>query len=92
MLKMVFLWSNVMTKTFEKELISYLRKHLRVKCGIRVNPEHSETDVALYDPCARYSRLGVTAAEMDAGALAGVSGLHFHCLCEAGAEPLGLVL
>ena len=26
--------------------------------GIRINPEHSEVDVAIYDPCAPGSRLG----------------------------------
>ena len=27
--------------------------------GIRINPEHSEGDVALYDPCSPCSRMGV---------------------------------
>jgi carboxynorspermidine decarboxylase len=56
--------------------------------GIRVNPEHSEVEVAMYDPCAPGSRLGVTAAEFRADALEGVSGLHFHTLCELGADAL----
>ena len=30
-----------------------------IRCGIRVNPEHSEAPVVLYDPCAPQSRLGV---------------------------------
>ena len=59
-----------------------------VKCGIRLNPEHSETETAVYDACARYSRLGVTAGEMDEADLEGISGLHFHCLCEADAASL----
>src|SRR5690606_9763114 len=32
----------------------------RVECGGRINPEHSEVAVPLYDPCAPGSRLGVT--------------------------------
>ncbi len=59
-----------------------------VQCGIRVNPEHSEVKVALYDPCARGSRLGVTATEFSAADLDGISGLHFHTLCELGADAL----
>jgi carboxynorspermidine decarboxylase len=56
--------------------------------GIRVNPEHSEVAISLYDPCQPCSRLGVTRAQFDGEALDGVSGLHFHTLCELGAEPL----
>jgi carboxynorspermidine decarboxylase len=69
--------------------------------GIRINPEHSEGATAIYDPCAPCSRLGVTRERWNAeladaasegvtaeGVLAGISGLHFHSLCEQGAEPL----
>ena len=38
-----------------------------VECGIRVNPEHSEVDVALYDPCARFSRLNASDVTMLSG-------------------------
>ena len=57
-------------------------------CGIRVNPEHSEVQVALYDPCARGSRLGATAATLAGADLDGIEGLHFHTLCELGADAL----
>jgi carboxynorspermidine decarboxylase len=56
--------------------------------GIRINPEHSEVEVAMYDPCSPGSRLGVTAAEFRADELGGISGLHFHTLCELGADAL----
>lgn len=59
-----------------------------VSCGLRVNPGHSEVRTAIYDPCARYSRLGVTAAELAGRALPGLEGLHFHTLCELGADAL----
>jgi len=59
-----------------------------VQCGIRLNPEHSETATVVYDACARHSRLGVTAAEMDETDLDGIRGAHFHCLCEADAASL----
>lgn len=56
--------------------------------GLRVNPEHSEGHTALYDPCSPGSRLGARAAELDDRALEGISGLHFHTLCEHGADAL----
>jgi len=62
--------------------------HTPPELGVRINPEHSEVAVAMYDPCAPGSRLGVTAAELRDDELAGVSGLHFHTLCELGADAL----
>lgn len=59
-----------------------------IRCGIRVNPEHSEVKVPLYDPCAPSSRLGVTLANFRPDLLDGISGLHFHNLCELNADSL----
>jgi len=59
-----------------------------VKFGIRINPEHPEVDVAIYDPCAPGSRLGTTVAELEKVDLGGITGLHFHTLCELGADAL----
>ena len=64
------------------------RSGAEVSCGLRVNPQHSEVKVALYDPCSRYSRLGTTAAELSEADLEGIDGLHFHTLCELGADAL----
>lgn len=66
-----------------------------VAAGLRVNPEHSEVEVSLYDPAAPGSRLGITQANLEA-ALAqhgdafwdGLSGLHFHSLCEQDSDVL----
>lgn len=63
-----------------------------VKCGIRINPEHSEVSTALYDPCAPGSRLGVTRSSFRPEQLEGISGLHFHSLCELGADALARTL
>lgn len=60
--------------------------------GLRVNPEHSEGAVPLYDPCAPGSRLGITRAQFRETALDGVSGLHFHTLCEQDLPPLARTL
>ena len=56
--------------------------------GLRLNPEHSEAEVAKYDPCQIGSRLGFPVSQLTAESLAGVDGLHIHALCEQGFEPL----
>ena len=57
-------------------------------CGLRVNPCHSETAVALYDPCSPGSRLGIPREQFAGQSLQGLSGLHLHTLCEKGADAL----
>jgi len=59
-----------------------------VLCGIRVNPEHSEVKIPIYDPCRVFSRLGVTRENFQTGNLEGITGLHFHNLCELNADAL----
>ena len=59
-----------------------------VSIGLRVNPEHSEGAVEIYDPCAPKSRLGIPRREFEGRSLEGVEGLHFHTLCEQLFEPL----
>lgn len=56
--------------------------------GLRINPEHSEAEVALYDPCAPGSRLGIKQSDFKGRDLTGISGLHFHVLCEQNADAL----
>lgn len=60
----------------------------KIEVGIRVNPEYSEISTALYDPCAPFSRLGVTRKNFHPDELDGVDGLHFHTLCEQNADAL----
>ena len=59
-----------------------------VDIGLRINPEHAEGEVAKYDPCSPGSRLGFPISQLKAEHLKGVSGLHFHTLCEQDFEPL----
>jgi len=56
--------------------------------GLRINPEHAEGEVAKYDPCSPGSRLGFPISQLKPAHLVGVSGLHFHTLCEQDFEPL----
>jgi carboxynorspermidine decarboxylase len=60
----------------------------RVSCGMRVNPEYSEGEVALYDPCAPGSRLGTRVQALEGQDLSGLEGLHFHTLCEQNSDAL----
>lgn len=60
----------------------------RVSIGLRVNPEFSTQESAIYDPCAPGSRLGITKSNFREDLLDGVEGLHMHTLCEQGADAL----
>ena len=60
----------------------------RVKFGLRVNPEHGEAVREIYSPCAPKSRLGIKRAAFAGESLDGISGLHFHTLCEQDSDAL----
>ena len=60
----------------------------RLEFGLRINPEHSEGAVPLYDPCAPGSRLGIRRADFRVDRLDGIRGLHWHNLCEQDADCL----
>jgi carboxynorspermidine decarboxylase len=69
----------------------------RASAGLRINPEYAEVETDLYNPCVPGSRLGVTAATLaeayGPGRLPeGIEGLHFHTMCEQGADTLARTL
>jgi carboxynorspermidine decarboxylase len=64
----------------------------RVKVGLRINPECSTGRTPMYDPCAPKSRLGIPRSRFDGEDLSGISGLHFHTLCEQNADALEITL
>lgn len=57
-----------------------------IAVGLRINPEHSEGQVPIYDPCAPHSRLGIRREAFAGESLEGVTGLHCHNLCEQNAD------
>ncbi|MFT2697183.1 carboxynorspermidine decarboxylase [Helicobacter pylori] len=63
-----------------------------IKMGLRINPLYSEVTPAIYNPCSKVGRLGITPSEFEKGVkehgLEGVSGLHFHTHCEQNADAL----
>jgi carboxynorspermidine decarboxylase len=75
--------------------ISQWRKYkdripLHIHAGLRINPEHREVKTELYDPCAPFSRLGITQKNFMVGVneFKGITGLHFHNLCELNSDAL----
>lgn len=54
-----------------------------ISCGIRINPEYSDVETDLYNPCAPGSRFGIIRDQLPQQLPEGVEGLHFHTLCES---------
>ena len=64
-----------------------------ITCGLRINPQCSTQEGhAIYDPCAKGSRMGITIEQFDERELDGITGLHFHTLCEQNADALSETL
>jgi len=61
---------------------------VKVSCGLRINPEFSDVETDLYNPCAPGSRLGIVADLLGEMLPEGVEGLHFHTLCESRSTDL----
>jgi carboxynorspermidine decarboxylase len=54
-----------------------------ISAGIRVNPEWSPVETALYNPASPGSRLGEVIDNFKGKLPEGIEGLHFHVLCES---------
>jgi carboxynorspermidine decarboxylase len=74
---------------YRKQILSARRP---IHCGLRVNPMHSEVRTKIYDPCAPGSRLGIVPECFERDKLDGITGLHFHTLCELNADSLARTL
>ncbi len=59
-----------------------------LRAGLRINPCHSTGHTPLYDPCVAGSRLGIPKEQLEGFDFSGLSGLHFHTLCEQGFDDL----
>ncbi|WP_347332605.1 carboxynorspermidine decarboxylase [Marinimicrobium locisalis] len=75
-------------RRFREMALAAQRSRPQLRFGLRINPEHSEGEVPLYDPCAPGSRMGIPASRFEPDELEGISGLHFHTLCEQDLPPL----
>ncbi|MCG7342585.1 carboxynorspermidine decarboxylase [Sporosarcina sp. ACRSL] len=72
-------------RRFRDRVKSYPKQ---IECGIRINPEYSEIEVDMYNPCYTFSRFGVTLENFEPDELEGISGLHFHTMCEQNSDTL----
>lgn len=67
----------------------------KIQIGIRVNPEYSEIETDIYNPCFENSRMGTTLSNFEEDIendnceiIKNIDGLHFHTMCEQGADTL----
>jgi len=67
-------------------------KGKKIEAGIRINPEYSEVKVEMYNPCAPFSRMGMTIDKIEGADLNGISGIHFHAMCEQNSDTLKHIL
>ena len=70
-------------------LSQYERFHERAAAcslGLRINPEYSEVETLLYNPCAPGTRFGVTADKLPEQLPQDIRGFHCHCHCESGSD------
>jgi len=74
-------------QTYKKQALA-----ANASCGLRINPEISTQEHAIYDPCSPGSRLGITIDSFKDDILDGIEGLHFHTLCEQDSDALEITL
>lgn len=74
-------------------LSQYERLHNRAKnaneeisFGLRINPEYSEIETDIYNPCAAGTRFGISADKMPETLPSDIDGFHCHCHCENGSD------
>lgn len=74
-------------KAFKPMLDAYPKD---IEIGLRVNPEFSTQidEHAIYDPSARFSRLGTTLSNFDESIVPFLDGIHFHTLCQQNSDDL----
>ena len=60
----------------------------KIECGLRINPEYSEIETDIYNPCFVNSRMGITLENFKEDELEGIDGLHFHTMCEQNSDTL----
>lgn len=77
-------------KRYKEQVAQYnsLNPTATISCGIRINPQYSEVETAMYNPCVPGSRLGITRDQLGDKLPDGIEGLHFHTLCENDSDVL----
>lgn len=73
---------------YERFYPSVLTEGSGIFCGIRINPEYSEVETELYNPCAPGTRFGITADMLPEELPEGIDGFHCHTHCESSSYEL----
>ncbi len=73
---------------WEKYKDKVKKQERKISCGLRINPEYSEIETDLYNPCFANSRFGITVDKLGKADLTGIDGLHFHTMCEQNSDVL----
>lgn len=73
---------------WEKYKAKILNAPKKISCGLRINPEYSEIETDMYNPCFTGSRFGIKASTLEGADLSGIEGLHFHTMCEQNSDVL----
>jgi carboxynorspermidine decarboxylase len=60
----------------------------KIHCGYRINPEYSEVQMDIYNPCTNRSRFGMRVEVLSEVTMKGIDGLHFHTMCQQGSDVL----
>jgi len=87
--------SIIFNSLYQFEKYGKMAKKAGTEIGLRVNPGHAEVTTSMYDPCAPYSRLGITQdafGEQFPKYKDMVDGLHFHAMCQQNSDVLGRIL
>ena len=84
--------SHITFNTLSQYRRFYRQSLGRCSLGLRVNPEYSEIETELYNPCAAGSRFGILAAALPSSLPEGIEGFHIHCHCESGSDVFARTL
>lgn len=88
--KIVAISDHVIFNSFRqwRDFESVRKAASAVEFGLRINPEYSEAETEIYNPCGPNSRLGIRRCDFEGEDLTGVSGLHFHAHCQQNSDAL----
>ncbi|MCR5130250.1 MAG: carboxynorspermidine decarboxylase [Prevotella sp.] len=71
---------------YERHHEKALSANSSLSIGLRINPEYSEVETLLYNPCSPGTRFGISADKMPAQLPSDIEGFHVHCHCESGSD------
>lgn len=74
-------YQNILASTIPKASI-----------GLRINPEYSEIDTEIYNPCTPYSRFGITKEALNQQTIDGIDGFHLHVMYDQSADTFARVI